>query len=227
MKTLLKENAVKGTERWYPQPISRYKFSIYWGGDYSEKNLYGSNFAYNMQYIEYLEKEVNELVLSNVICTMIYKSYIITAMGIVELLFTNLLKSTGHWSKTSWKECANIISNPKKINGVENKIETHIFEKVEEYEMRMDLDSMIKKIEKKKLLSIDHSAFPVLKKLRELRNRVHLQAGEHAYDHDYNNFGYPEITMMREILYVLLTSKELCKDRKTFQFLSKYDVTRV
>lgn len=49
-------------------------------------------------------------------------------------------------------------------------METGFFEKVEPYEMRMDLDSMIKKVEAKKLLSIEHENFPALKRLRDLRN---------------------------------------------------------
>lgn len=58
----------------------------------SVMNTSTSNFAYNMQYIEYLEKQLSELTLSDVLLTILYKSYIITAMGIVEVLFVNLLK---------------------------------------------------------------------------------------------------------------------------------------
>ena len=110
-------------------------------------------------------------------------------------------------------------SNPFVYDGKNVKSETILYEKVPEYEMRMDLDSMIKKIEKRHLLTIDHNVFPALKLLRELRNRVHLQTGENAYDHDYNNFGFEEIQMMRRILYSVLTTPELCNRAKVFDFI--------
>lgn len=87
--------------------------------------------------------------------------------------------------------------------------------------MRMDLDSMIKKIEKKHLLSIDHNAFPALKTLRELRNRVHLQIGDGPYDHDYNCFGSEEIQKMRKILYTILTTPEFCNNITAFDFIKE------
>ena len=96
-----------------------------------------------------------------------------------------------------------------------------MFKEVELHDMRMDLDSMIKRIEKKNLLSIDHSAFPTLKHLRELRNRVHLQIGEGPYDHDYNCFSFEEMQMMRRILYDILTSPEFCNNPDIFSFIKE------
>ena len=217
MDTLIEKNQV--TDRWYPQSIETYKLGIKIPYDTEENRRLNSNFSYSMQYIEYLEKQLAELKLSGVLLTMIYKSYIITGMGIVELLFTYLLKSTGKWNKTEWKEVTCLKSNPFVYDGKNVKSETILYEKVSEYEMRMDLDSMIKKIEKRHLLTIDHNVFPALKLLRELRNRVHLQTGENAYDHDYNNFGFEEIQMMRRILYSVLTTPELCNRAKVFDFI--------
>lgn len=209
------------SDRWYPASISKYKSSIRIYGSYDERNRLQSNFAYSMQYIEYLEKQVRELKLSNVLCTMVYKTYIITGMSIIEGLFNNLLHHTNKWKTSDWEEKTVIVSNPKKVDGKEIKVETHLLEKVEPYELRMDFDSMIKKVESSKLITVDHEVFPVLKKLRELRNRVHLQVGISAYDHDYNKFGSDEIIMMREILYTILTCKEFCMDLAPFQFLKE------
>lgn len=54
-----------------------------------------NNIAYNLQYIEFLEKEFKELHLSSVIYTMVVKNYLITSMSILEGLFTNIIKSNG------------------------------------------------------------------------------------------------------------------------------------
>jgi len=77
--------------------------------------------------------------------------------------------------------------------------------------MRMDLDSMIKKVESKKLLPINQRVFPALKKLRELRNRVHLQLSNSPTDHDFNSFNYNDYKMMSNILYAILASKRISK----------------
>lgn len=218
METLIAKN--EASKRWYPQSVETYKSGIKIPLNTAENKRLNSNFAYSMQYIEYIEKQLDELKLSEVLTTMLYKSYIITGMGIVELLFVYLLKSTGNWNKSEWEEYASYISNPKQ--GEENviKAETKLYKQVPPYEMRMDLDSMIKKIEKKHILSIDHSAFPALKRLRELRNRVHLQSGDGAYDHDYNRIGFPEIQMMRRILFSVLTTPELCNHADVFEFIN-------
>lgn len=226
LETLIKSKQVKTSDRWYPQSVNCYKFAINVLGDIDECKRLRSNFAYSMQYIEYIEKQLSELTLSDVIITMLYKSYIITSMSIIESLFVNLLHRTNNWNTTIWEEFSNIKANPKKIGSVDILVETHLFRQVDEYNMRMDLDSMIKKVEKKNLLSIDHDVFPALKKLRELRNRVHLQIGDGPYDHDYNCFGFNEMQMMRRILYTILTSPEFCTNADAFNFIKNSFTTR-
>ena len=218
METLIAKNEARN--RWYPQSVESYKMSIKIPYDTQENKRLNSNFAYSMQYIEYIEKQIKELKLSEVLLTMLYKSYIITGMGITEMLFVYLLKSTGNWNKTEWEEYSNFKANPIETDGVTIKAETKLYKKVPPYEMRMDLDSMIKRIEKKHILTIDHNIFPALKKLRELRNLVHLQTGRDAYDHDYNSIGFNEIQMMRRILYAILTTPEICNNAARFEFIN-------
>ena len=207
------------TNQWFPNRVDYYKNSIKIPQNTDEQKRLLSNFAYSMQYIEYLEKQISEFKLTSVLQTMVYKSYIITGMGIVELLFVFLLKNSENWNQTEWEEIATFVSNPKEVQGITTKLETKVFRKVSAYDMRMDLDSMIKKVEKRNLLSVDHNVFPVLKQLRELRNRVHLQLGENAYDHDYNCIGLEEIQKMRRILFTILTAPEICKNNSAFQFI--------
>lgn len=104
MLTLLKEKEIEKTKKWYPTSVSKYMDSIIIESTFPDKSLFKKNFAYNMQYIEYLNKQLNDLKLSSVLQTMLYKSYIITSMGIIELLFCYLLKSTGNWNTDTWKE---------------------------------------------------------------------------------------------------------------------------
>ena len=127
METLIVKNGARN--RWYPQSVETYKKSIKIPYDSDENKRLNSNFAYSMQYIEYIEKQLNELKLSEVILTMLYKSYIITGMGIIELLFVYLLKSTKNWNKTEWKEYLTFVTNPIKDENNEKmiKAETKLF----------------------------------------------------------------------------------------------------
>lgn len=218
METLIKKN--KFQTRWYPSSVDIYKNSINIPSDTDENKRIKSNFAYSMQYIEYLEKQIEELKLSNVLYTMLYKSYIITGMGIIESLFVYILKSDKYWKQSEWREHETFTASHSSSDGQILKVETIIYQKVEAYDIRMDLDSMIKKVEKKNILTIEHSVFPALKQLRQLRNRVHIQLGGNAYDHDYNVFNFEEIQMMRKILYTILTTPELCNNKKAFQFIN-------
>ncbi len=205
--------------KWYPIPVETFRRSINLDAKYTP--ALKSNFAYSMQYLEYLERQIQELKLSAVLLIMSYKTYIIVSMGIIEGLFSNLLQRTGQWNMTTWQEYGRITSNPKFINEENTKSEIILYHESDQIPMRMDLDSMIKKIEHKGLLSIDHSTFPALKNLRRLRNQVHLQNGDSPTEHDYNKFSSEEFFLMRKILYSILICKEFCLNKNAFSFLKQ------
>ncbi|NLY36984.1 MAG: hypothetical protein GX046_07100 [Tissierellia bacterium] len=219
MKTLTEE---LNRNRWYPTPIDRYRSYIKIDTSLENSEQLKSNIAYNLQYLEYIEKQLKELKLSSVITGMLCKTYVITGIGIVEGLFTNLLKSKGEWKSTIWESKMVFQSNPRKIEGIRTRVRTEIFEEVEEFELRMDLNSMVRQIESKKLLTIDQNHFPILKDLRRLRNKVHLQESTDKFDTDVHNFNVEEKVKMGEILYIILTHESFCnrtKDKTLYNFL--------
>jgi len=208
LESLITKSGCK--QRWYPTSIEKYKTYIKLDMKIKGSEELRKNIAYNLQYLEYIKKQQDELKLSEVIYVMLCKSYIISGMGIIEGLFTNLLKSKGFWNATTWQSKGIIKSNENKFEGKTIKIETEIFEKIDAYEMRMDLDSIIKKIESRKILTIEHKSFPMLKKLRDLRNRVHLQQSNNRFDTDYHNFSYSDKEEMGNILYAVLSNEIFC-----------------
>ena len=202
MKSLIEEFKYKN--RWYPQPIYKYKDNLKIISNSSDNERIICNYAYNMQYIEFLEKELSDLKLSTVILTMLYKTYIITAMGIIESLFSYLLKEKGYWKTSCWEEICTFQANEKEINNEKYMIKNILYKKSEDKNLRMDFGSMIKKVE-----------------LRELRNRVHLHLGERYNDHDYNNFNWNEILLARKILYTIITCSEFCYDKSLYNFMKE------
>lgn len=222
MESLIANNESK--TRWYPTSINRYRTYIKLDMKVEGAEQLRNNIAYNLQYLEYIQKQQDELKLSSVLYGMLCKTYIISGMGIIEGIFSNLLKSRDLWNETIWRSRGKLNSNEGVFEDKKIKIVTELFEKVESYEMRMDLDSMIKKVEAKKLLSIEHGNFPALKKLRDLRNRVHLQQINDKYDTDYHNFSRKEKEDMGNILYTILTDEVFCnlpEMADIYEFLKK------
>lgn len=220
MESLIAKNEYKN--RWYPTSVERYRIYIKLNMEIEGSEQLRNNIAYNLQYLEYIQKQLDELNLSSVLNKMLCKTYIISGMGIIEGLFTNLLMSKGFWKETVWKRTEKLVSNESLFQSKTIRIETEILEKVDSYKMRMDLDSMIKKVEAKKLLSVEHKNFPTLKRLRDLRNRVHLQQANDKYDTDYFNFNDKEKSEMGNILYLFLTNDTFCnlpQNQDIFEFL--------
>ena len=217
MESLLKTST---GQHWYPTPVSDYKdnLKLFWGTP--NKNHVRSNFAYNMQYLEYLQKQISELRLSSVLITMLYKTYIIVAIGIIEMLFSGALNAKKLWKTSSYELLLTTKSNSQKYEDKKLRTEVNVYKQVEPYLIDMDFDSMIKKIEDRHLLSLEHSIYPKLKNLKKLRNRVHLQECNGECDHDYNNFNSEDYTYMKKILYKILTCPEFCNKEELYNFLA-------
>lgn len=69
------------------------------------------------------------------------------------------------------------------------------------------------------VLDVDHLVYPALKRLKNFRNKVHLQKIEHEYDHDYNSFSLDTKKEMGRILHTILTSSNVTDLPEKFDFL--------
>lgn len=123
------------------------------------------------------------------------------------------------WKTSSYELLLTTKSNFQKYEDKRLKTEVNVYKQVEPYLIDMDFDAMIKKIEDKHLLSLEHSIYPKLKSLKKLRNRVHLQECSDNYDHDYNNFNVDDYEYMKKILYKILTCSEFCNNDEIYNFL--------
>jgi len=86
------------TYHWGPQLIDNYRNTLkitHAREEYSIK----SNIAYTLQYLEYIQKQLNELILTSVLYKMLYKNFVIASMGIIESLFKDLLKRTDQYKE--------------------------------------------------------------------------------------------------------------------------------
>ena len=218
ISTLLE--SLKDNKKWYPQSITEYEESIKFDVNYSQRIL-KKNFAYNMQYVEYLEAQLEEFKLSSVLYKMTYKAYVISVTSVIELIFYVLIRKNNLLNMCEWEEEIQLISNEKKQQENSYKAITHLLKKVDKYEEVMIFDTLIKKVRDNKLLSVSKDTFKLIEELRKLRNIIHIQNGMNTTDHDYNNFSLDDVNVARKVLFEILTSKEICRNKNVFDFLNK------
>ena len=217
-ETLIKEKQCK--ERWYPQGVERYRSAFKLDNQVENCSALRKNLSYSMQYLEFLEKEFNELKVSEVIYIMLVKTYVITGMSVLEGLFTNIIKSNGWWKTQNLESLGTTQANETSFGEEKYVVITEILKKVPEYEDRMDLDALIKVLSRHhQALNVDHLVYPALVRLKKLRNRIHLQMIESDNDHDYHAFDDSVKKEMGSILYAILSSEMVTDNPDVFKFL--------
>lgn len=211
IETLIKEKGCASWERWYPTPVKTFRDGlIAMKSDVEGYHPLVDNIAYNLQYIQFIEKELKELWLSEVLITMLIKSYVITGMGIIEGVFSYIIKTNGWWKTKDEEVVLKCCAQQRTPEGVDIVIRTEISKKIEAYNDAMTFDEMIKCLNKHhRALEVDHLLYPQINRIRDLRNRVHLQKGDSPTDHDYNAFNPKTKKQMQEILYAVLCSPKV------------------
>ena len=128
-------------------------------------------------------------------------------------VFTNIIKSKGWWKKKDTESILTSQAEQKASDGTTYVIKTEIMKKVDAFDDKMTLDEMIKCLSRHhEALDVDHLVYPALKRLRDLRNRIHLQKGDAYNDHDYNAFDDQVKREMQSILYAILCSPNVTID---------------
>lgn len=89
--TLIKGHAPRNyIEKWYPINIDRYRTAL----NITETEPYYThllnNLTYNIQYLEFLEKEISELELSSTLQRILNKNILVTGVSILEGIFLYL-----------------------------------------------------------------------------------------------------------------------------------------
>lgn len=86
--------------------------------------------------------------------------------------------------------------------------------------IQMNLDDLIKILDKHhSALEVDHLVYPALRRLKNLRNKIHLQKSDGNTDHDYNAFNYSVKNEMSGILHDILTSSKITDYPEIFDFI--------
>lgn len=190
---------------WYPVAIHQYETLlekvISRGSGYTHVYALRKNIAYNLQYLEFLQRSLEDLKLSSVIEKQIWKNFIIIGCGIIESLLHFLLIAKKHHKTTEWELKLVAPGQTKNIDGKQVRIDSHVYRKLSSPKNdQMTFDSMIKRAEKKKVLGGDHAVYARLNNLRALRNRIHLQEIGNPLDTDWNSVEKNDFHTMSSVL---------------------------
>jgi hypothetical protein len=223
--TLARKN--EDLPKWYPVSIDKLDDLldklIQRGHGYVNVYALRRNIAYNLQYIEFLDKCLSDLKLTEALTIQIYKNFICVGCGIIESLLEFLLVKSGHHKMTEWASICVVPSQERKVDDKVFKIDSELFQKLtSKKRVEMNFDTMIKKTEAKKLLGSDHSIYAKLQALRKLRNRVHLHLIEEPTDTDWNAFQQSYLCSMAQVLHTVFTGplfKSSAIERGYFDYL--------
>lgn len=167
-----------------------------------------SNLGYSLQYLEFLDYQCREEPLHMTVHTLTVKTFVVTTMSVIEGLAFYLLTINGRGTMKEWEEVDTWISNSKKKDNVEIRVQSTLQRKLEKpLPDTMTLDVMIKKLEKSNLLSISRDDYKTLSYFRKLRNKVHVYDVSHYLDTDWNSFPISKLGECKKVLGSFLRSE--------------------
>jgi hypothetical protein len=196
---------------WYPIPIGRLEAllenAIYTGRGYQHAYALRKNIAYNLQYIQFQDRILQDIKLSSVLYTQTVKTVVLVGCGVIESILHFMLIVNNAHSTTEWSEKVTFKGNQKKIDGHYVKIDTVMYDKLESPQLKhMTFDALIKSAKSNNILGSGQSIYQKLEGLRTLRNKVHLQVINEPRDTDWNSFNGTHLSDICKVLYAILTS---------------------
>lgn len=213
LSTLIRSNNIPTNERWYPIAIETLRQGFALDRSISDVGPLINNLAYSLQMLELISKELSEMIYSSVLTKMVIKNYAVTSIGILEGVFTNLIKSHGLWPKTDRELILTTESTGTSEDGTEVFIKNEISRSIDPVDVKsMTLYEMINVLRDHPcILNLPDEIYDKLHQLRGNRNRVHLSKGEDIRDSDYNAFEESDINRINEVLYPILCSPKVTK----------------
>ncbi len=199
----------KGT--WYPVSINRLETYlgkyIEQGHGYVHVTQLKKDIAYNLQYLQFQDRVVQDIKLSSVLYTQSIKTIVMVGTSVIESILHFILIRTGNYKTTEWIEKDTFKGNQKKLNGEAVRIDTVIYKKLDsKVNKHMTFDAMIKCASSKKLLGKNKLMYEKLEILRKLRNRVHLQVTDDRTGTDWTTFYPKNIDEIYMVLYSIMVS---------------------
>ena len=197
--------------KWLPTSVEKIKNSF----KFESSNVLKKNLAYNIQYLQFLHKNILEQKTTTVLYKIRYKMFIINCMAVIEAVFIALLDERNLIPVEEWKDGDH---HHRKVN--DNLIEIYYNRhRVAPYKKKIKFDEAINLIEKNKVLDITTASFPVIKEIQNLRNHLHLDKAKSSYDTDYNKFDEKQFFAIKLVFYYVMSDKNISLNTDYIEFL--------
>lgn len=204
-------------------------------GKYKTPYKLRKNIIYSLGFVEFQFRCLQDFKLNIALEKQLYKSIVITGIGIVEGILRYLLVTKGLHDTVKRKHKKTTTRN-KEVGSQIIIVKRQIYEKMARPQIvRMNFSDMVKMAEKHKILGPGEKLYQKIKSLKSLRDRVHPEAntprskqGKHFdpfTDTDFNAFGTQELKNMAWILSEVFcgpTFKPSIVERKHFDYLKNY-----
>lgn len=199
-------------EKWLPtgvlEIINSFNFDC-------KEEVLKKNLAYNIQYLQYLSKNIEEEKTTSVLYVMRYKTFVVTSMSVIEAIFVILLNERNLIPIVEWKD-----GQHHRKNIDENTIEvTFKRKRMNPQKKKIKFDESIYLMEINEVLKSTDPMYSVIRVLQNLRNRLHLDKAKQLMDSDYNSFGEGTYKITKLILYNILNNEIVSRDNKYIEFL--------
>lgn len=203
-------------DNWLPTSIPQIKASLI----FKCEDVLKRNISYNLQYLEYimhLEDLENKCqnYSTTVIMKMRYKSFVIVAMGIIESIFISLLEDRKLLPYDYEKKHKSEIQISSK------KFKVSYIKKLTNKFQRIPFEDVINLISQNNVLQLEDKQREVLKELKKLRNKVHLEKAKNYLESDYNSFDHIIYNKTKKILHEILTNPNIT-EKNYNQFIEKF-----
>lgn len=142
---------------------------------------------------------------------LLWKNYIFTSCSIIEAALFHILPENKKYTKKEWGKSSSTqdVGEFKDKGGI---IKISIVKQLKLNKVRyeaVNFESIIDTVSNRKLLkSVNYQTFAtILKKLKSLRNRVHLNAFSETGIHDYYAITINDYVLARFAVYKILTDE--------------------
>ncbi len=206
-------------EKWLPTGVSEIINSF----NFDCKEVLKKNLAYNIQYLQYLSKNIDEEKTTSVLYMMRYKTFVVTSISVIEAIFIILLNERNLIPVVEWKDGTH---HHKDID--DNTIEVSFKRKrVSPQKKKIKFDESIHLMKSNEVLKSTDPMYSVIRVLQDLRNRLHLDKADQLMDSDYNSFGEGTYKITKLILYNILNNEIVSRDNKYLEFLKPPEIITI
>lgn len=209
--TLLQENQIPLKYSWYPTDIPSYEYELSQGALKDLPNHTTKNMVRSLQYLEYIDLQLKYLQVPPNIEILLWKNFILTSCSIIEAALFHILPDKKKYSEEKWGK-STVTQNVGEFKDGSKTVKISVVKQEKLKNPRKEtanFESIIDTVSDRKLLkSVNYQTFShILKYLKSLRNRIHLNAFIDTGKHDYHAIQIKDYALSRFAVYRILSDE--------------------